>query len=211
MAIRRGVIGTITQSMDGITFSNWKGLNVMKRQVPANNTSNSPAQQEQRRKFAALAVLAGSLGPQLRIGFRMEATDKTEQNVFSSKNKMAVSYNGSDAVVDYAALVISSGAVGGVAGLEVKYNSANGKYTISTDNNTNSGDALADDLLYGSVVDKATGRAFNFYSIKERSTTNDIELQGEPGLVAANLQAYAYFKRAKTTATSPSGTVQVTA
>lgn len=206
MSLLRSVLGTITQSMGGITATTWKGKNVLKQKVAANNTSNTPAQATQRRKFGKLAKLGGGLGPVVRIGLRVAAADVTEQNIFYTLNKDSVTDNGTVASINYSLVKVSTGNVGGVSGLTAAYDAVTGSLVIQVLDNSNGADALPTDLVSYAVIDTVTGIV---YTSPNHTTREDL-LGYAPimpaGRVPASFQVYAFFKRAANTSTSPSTT-----
>ncbi len=208
MSTIRSVLGRLNKSMGNVTFSTWKGKNIAKQRVPERNTSNSPAQAAQRRKFAALAKLAGQLGPAIRVGFRVAATDKTEQNVFTKVNFDAVTDNGTEAVVDYTLLKVSSGTVAGVAGLNAVLVAVNGIVTVTWADNSDGNTALPTDVIYLEVINKETGKTWFKLGPANRAA-GTAEVLVDVNQAAANLVAYAFFKRLTSTSTSPSAYDQV--
>lgn len=204
MAINRGVLGSQTGSMGGITASNWKGRNVYKQKVPATNSSNTPAQAAQRRKFAALAALSGLIGPAIRLGFNSSAASITEQNAFVKANFGAVTDDGTMSTIDYSMLKVSAGIVAPVVGLDFTYTSASGNVQFDWTDNSNGGDALPTDLAYLLVINTATGQVYTDYSGSMRSDAGGGTANIPAGLLPANLRGYVFFKRATNTSTSPS-------
>lgn len=203
MAINRGVLGTQTGSMGNITASTWKGRNVFKQKVPANNLSNTPAQSTQRRKFAALAKLAGILGAVVRVGYRALATSVTEFNLFQSNNKLAVTDNGAAAVVDYSMIKVSGGTVEALLDLDATYTQATGAMVVGWNPSANGGTSLAGDKIYVAAYDEASGLLRTAQGTVARSA-GTVTLNFAAGTVLASAQVYAFAKRAGSTAASPS-------
>ena len=209
-AVNRGVLGTQTGSMGGITASNWKGRNVYKQKVPARNSSQTPAQLAQRRKFAALSRLSRLLGPAIRIGYRVAASTVTEQNVFFSANRDAVQDNGIATTVSYNSLEVSQGTVAPVRNLSVVYTAANGGLVWSWVSDPNGVDALLTDQLHIVILNKTTGYTEMLAVTDTRAETgHSVAIQ--TNMNPADLVAIAFFKRASNTSTSPSVNVQVVA
>lgn len=206
MAINRGVLGTQTGSMGGITASNWKGRNVYKQKVPARNSSNSPAQALQRQGFALLAVAAGKLGSAIRIGYKVAAATVTEQNAFTTRNAPKLINIGDSYVLDYSQLEVSTGVVAPMVGGDIAYTTGTGATVLTWDNNSNGADALPSDTLC--VMLKSGTEAdgpVQFYKTNIlRSAGTSGALQFVAGENAGSVFAYAFFKRATSTATSPS-------
>lgn len=204
MAINRGVLGSQTGSMGGITASNWKGKNVYKQKVPATNNSNSPAQLVQRSKFAALATLARLLGPALRIGYKSEAVNMTEQNVFTSKNFDAVSYADGVATVNLNALQISSGTVAPIQVTGVEIDGDTKMITVNWSPAADGVAALPTDKVYV-IMANEDGRSQGMsLGVAPRSagTVTFKATRFEIGDIEPN-GIYVFAKRANSTACSP--------
>lgn len=194
--------------MGGVTGSTWKGRNVLKQKVPANNTSNTASQSTQRSKFGVLAVLSGLFGPAIRIGFNTAAATITQQNVFQSVNAEAVSYVGGVATVDYALLKVSSGVVAGAIPTGAIWNASTGTMLVQWGDNSNGSDALPTDVAHTIAVNIVTGATFIPNKGETRDNTEESTIwASQIGTAAANIRVYLFFKRATSTATSPSNTV----
>ena len=209
MATLESPLGRINQSFGGMTATKWKNKTVLKQKVPSTNTSKSPAQTLQRRKFAFLAALGGKYGPGVRVGFRTVATDDTEQNQFTSRNFDLVTDNGTVSTIDYLLVSISTGIVGPLSGLVGDYNGITGNIDVQWDDNSNGTDALPTDLIQVLVYDKVTKTAYWTPGLSNRAGS-PITPTMPAGLTVANLVVYAFFKRASSTATSPSSVVAAT-
>jgi hypothetical protein len=208
MATTRSALGTFNGSIGDVTFSKWKHQNVVKQKVPARNTSKSPAQEAQRRRFALLAGIGGLLGPALRIGFRTAATKSTEQNVFQSLNSETVTDNGTVATIDMPMVRISSGTVGAVSGLTARYDGGTGELTIDYSDNSNGADALPSDIAVMAAYDSATKQAGVTFAADTRTNAKAAVVQMAAGLKAADISVFCFFKRASSTSASPSAYVQ---
>lgn len=207
MAINRGVLGSQTGSMGGITASNWKGRNVYKQKVPSTNSSNSPAQAAQRRKFAALAVLAGQIGPAIRLGYNGAASRVTEQNAFFSANYDTVSDNGTIATINFGLIRTGTGVVGAIEGFEVRVTTASGQIGTNWDNNSNGADALPTDIATVVLQRISTGQFFVQANVDTRAAQGGASVAAfGPGVAPADVRGWAFFKRATSTATGPSAT-----
>lgn len=205
MAIRTGVIGNLVQSMGGITFTNWKGRNVAKQQVPARNSSNSPAQAAQRRRFRILAKLGGSFGPAVRIGFRDAATEITEQNVFASVNYDLTSDNGTVASITYPGIKVSSGTVLEPLIASVTYTPGPQQMVVSVADNSNGTTGLPSDKLCVLVLSISTGETAFYSGPATRATGMNVQVPypANNGL-DSDFHVYIYMKRATATGTSDS-------
>lgn len=204
MATLRSVLGKFNGTMADVTFSNWKGQNVAKQKVPDTNGSQSPAQIAQRTKFAALSAISGAGGVGLRVGFKMSAVDKTEQNIFMSRNTPNVSLDAAGLpVVLWPKLTFSEGQVGVVAPYGPAYDAQAGYIAFEYADNSNGADALPTDLVCIVAVNKKTlagGAAITKYTRADGGA--EIRMPFLKGAVLADFAVYVFMKRATTTAAS---------
>lgn len=200
MATLESPMGRYNQSIGGVTYSNWKGVQVAKQKVPSRNSSNSPAQQLQRARFAYLATYARLFGPAIRVGFREAAQKRTEQNVFTAYNSQFVQMVNGMPQITFANLRISQGTLPGVAGLSATVNNAQTGLVVTWDNNSDGAFALATDKIY--IAATATDGGITVLSLGTvaRSATT-VTVSGDfsqiPG--GTDIAVYAFFKSATST------------
>ena len=119
MATIRGILGVIEGSAGSSTFSTLNGRNILRQKVGSNG-SNSVPQQRTRNQFKALAALhKAGLGTATRAGL-LKQNGKSSYNRFVGLNfgtATSADVNTAVATVDFAKLVVSAGAVLGVARL----------------------------------------------------------------------------------------------
>lgn len=205
MGIIRGALGKIDQSVGDVTFSQWKGRNVVKQKVPATNTSNSPAQYEQRTRFAAMGRAAQYLAPLFRIGFNNAATSITQYNIFVKRNFQYVTFNDPDAEVLWDQLVVSSGTVGAPAQVAAAYDNATKKVKVTWEDNSNGADALSSDKAYIGIWDQTTNTLYTSMGTVTRSSgAAGVSINVKSPFSAPASVVYIFFRRATSTATSPS-------
>ncbi len=204
MARLRSVLGKFNGTMADITFSNWKGQNVAKQKVPDTNGSQSPAQVIQRAKFAALAKLSGTAGSAIRLGMKMAAVDKTEQNVFQSVNKAQVQVNGAgQAQILWEGLQFSQGQIPGVVLTSYQWDSAAGVANIAWVDNSNGADAVTGDKLVLIIVQASTLETYVVIGAANRQDKNVAASVAKfKGVDYTDLHAFSFFKRYNSTACS---------
>lgn len=208
MATYRGIIGTFSQSAGDLTFTTWKGVKVAKQKVPARNSSNTPAQQAQRLRFSVLAQLAGQFGTMVRTGYKTSAVKKTEQNVFTSVNYGATSYDPNNGVtVDYSMLEVSAGTVEKPFNLTAEKIAGSPIVNVQWTPTVNGGSALGDDLLYVALLNTSTDRVDYISTGTKKRSDGQLMIDVDATFVANRYRAYAFFKRANSTGAS--GTVSV--
>lgn len=202
MAIVQGHYGKYTQSTAGITFSNWKGRNVMKSKVPSTNTSNTPAQQQQREAFREMARFAKILAPMIQIGYNDAATTTTQQNVFISKNFKNGAYNPTVGLPNIFYTEVSAGTVGLVSNLALSPNPPAGKAVVSWANNSDGVSALPTDELYLFAIMDDSGYPTYFGKVGTRAGGSPVQLAAPGDGDGRTLCLWAFFKRANSTACS---------
>lgn len=80
------LIGATSGSVGGVTFSKWKGINVIKSKPTVVANPNSPAQQAQRSAFAFMIAAYRLMVGILVLGFKELAIKKSAFNAFTSVN-----------------------------------------------------------------------------------------------------------------------------
>lgn len=203
MAINRGVLGSQTGSMGGITASNWKGRNVYKQKVPATNSSNTPAQQVQRRKFAVLARLSGMYGSAIRIGYKSAAAKVTEQNAFVANNYASVYDDGTKSQVDITAIKMAQGTLLPPENLAAVGNDATRELTFTYRDNSNGYDALPTDRLVVCLFDNDMLNSAVLQPALGTRSAGTVKVVVPVGFEPSITQSRAFFMRPGTSSTSP--------
>lgn len=80
------LIGRAKQSMGGVTFSTWKGINVLKNKATTVANPQTGAQISQRSAFSQMVALFRNDPAAIRAGFKKQAVKKSEFNAFMSAN-----------------------------------------------------------------------------------------------------------------------------
>ncbi|MBD2768477.1 hypothetical protein IC235_11310 [Hymenobacter sp. BT664] len=208
MAQIRSLLGDIEGSAGQLTFSKANGVNLMRQKV-GNNSSNTPAQAAQRRKFALLARLSSALAPVIRQGFSVAAAKITAQNAFQRANADLVTDNGMVASIDMARLSISSGIVGGVQNLNlgVEANAVTRELLLTWSDNSDGSAALPTDLIGFAIYSTVLGVVVTDTNVGTRAQEEFATgILVPTGVLPSTYRAYAYFKRANSPATSPTAT-----
>lgn len=90
MAIVTGnIIGDYTQSAANVTFTKWKGIQVMKKKAEIVSNPQSVGQMTQRNRLSAITFYNSWFRAMYLAGFAKLAIRKSEYNVFSSRNIMS--------------------------------------------------------------------------------------------------------------------------
>lgn len=196
MATIRGILGVIEGSAGSSTFSTLNGRNILRQKVGSNG-SNSLAQQRTRNQFKALAALHKvGLGVVTKLGL-LKQNGKSAYNRFVGLNfgtATSADVNTAVATVDFAKLVVSAGAVLGVAGLTATAGA--GTVAFAFGNNTDGVSGLGLDKVTVVVVNKLTNLT---HAVTGALRTAGAQALAVPGLTVAtkaSYAAYAFFKRA---------------
>lgn len=78
-----GILGKLSGKLGNVVLSSWKGIPYI-RSMPAENTSNTPAQQKQRTKFSLVVAFVNSIHPVINAGFKYNTEQMTEMNSATS-------------------------------------------------------------------------------------------------------------------------------
>jgi hypothetical protein len=79
----KGFLGELSGKLGNVILSNWKGISYI-RSRPAENTSNTPAQQRQRSKFGMISLFVNRIRPVINAGFKYDIQQRTELNSATS-------------------------------------------------------------------------------------------------------------------------------
>lgn len=108
-------LGKITQSSGGVTFSTWKGINVMKAKAESVANPNTTGQQESRTKFKGIVFYARQILGALNITLKSAAVKKSQYNVFVGENvNFLQPENGQFDETQAASCVLSKGTLQGL-------------------------------------------------------------------------------------------------
>ncbi len=86
------LIGRAKQSMGGVTFTSWKGINVLKNKASSVANPNSPGQIQQRSAFSQMVLAFRQQPATIRAGFKKLAVKKSEFNAFMA-SALAVAFD----------------------------------------------------------------------------------------------------------------------
>lgn len=87
--ITGNILGNYDQSAGNLTFTTWKGIQVMKSKAEKVNNPQTQGQMTQRNRLAAITFYNSWLRAMYLAGFAKLAIGKSEYNVFSSRNMMS--------------------------------------------------------------------------------------------------------------------------
>lgn len=104
-----GLDGKITGKVGSVVFSSWKGIPYAKSQQIA-YTSNTPAQQLQRKKFKLAVRFINDIKPMIDAGFKWDLDQKTPINsAISYTLKRAMTGGLEDLAIDYPKALVARG------------------------------------------------------------------------------------------------------
>ena len=107
------LIGKSSGSVGGVTFTSWKGINVIKEKPASVANPQSDKQLERRNALTQIVAIYRSISSAISAGFKALAVQKSAYNAFSSYNLLnAFTYTGSgDATLNYEDILVSKGSI----------------------------------------------------------------------------------------------------
>lgn len=149
------LIGRTKQSVGGVTFTTWKGLNVMKSKAVSVANPKTPAQLLQRAKLSLMVSIYRLISAPLQVGFNTQAIGKSEYNVFMSLNTNDATSGTTEANVAFvpANATMSKGTMGQEQIASITANPTQDTVTVTWVNNAVLGGS-DDDLAYAIVYNE---------------------------------------------------------
>lgn len=143
--ISKGILGGFSGTVGTVIGGSWKGIDYM-RSMPARRSNTlTPAQAEQRIKFALAVKFVQSMAGLVMISFRNYAVKMTgTNNAVAYILKNAITGNAPDFVIDYSLVLISRGDLPNVVNPSAEA-AADSKVKFTWENNTGVGKAKAND------------------------------------------------------------------
>ena len=154
--IRKGILGGFAGKVGTIVGSNWKGIDTI-RSMPASVANPKTAGQNLNRgKFKNIAVFASLLlGSVIRTFWNGKNPKMSGYNSFIKKN---VENGTTESGLVYDEIVMSTGSLEGLVGVDGAGASGNTLMRITFDDNSGNGNALATDKISAVVVNATTGQ-----------------------------------------------------
>ena len=111
--VQNPIVGRAIGKVANSVFTKWKGRNIWKSKAISVFNPQTDGQLKQRARFSIITMLGSVLLSVIRLGFKEQATDRTESNVFNSTNQRNgfLAWNGSKWEQDFVELEISKGSL----------------------------------------------------------------------------------------------------
>ncbi len=175
------LIGRTKNSIGGVTFSTWKGLNVAKSKPISVANPNTPGQQVQRNRLSALVAIYRLISQIIQIGFRTLAINKSQYNAFVSENIIQAFTVNPDNSVTFvpSELVTGKGTIGSIP--IVSLQGQNGSNSVIMEWNEtltpvgSNGSDIANLIVYNATQDNwgiGTGEPRDFQNASATMPTN---------------------------------------
>lgn len=195
--VQNPIIGKATGSAAGMTFSSWKGLNIMRAKPVSSGKVAKPLQVSQRNKMTGIVVLMRAILPFIRLAFKEVAIAVTEANKFISKNIGFVApETGFLNVASLPDLVIAQGSLQKPVNVEVTV-TVGGISVAKTDSDVISPEDNSADELYV-VMYNEQSRLFRAVSTgSTRVETDSVEFTGL-GSTLQDIHVYTCYINAAT-------------
>lgn len=196
------LIGRTRGSVGGVTFSTWKGLNVLKGKAENVQQPNSDAQILQRNKMALMVEVFRSAPALFKIGFRSFAVKMSEFNAF-------IKYNINDAIVvtpptdvdiDFPELLVAKGPLSPTSITGVIATDQSASVDVSFSQSVTAPDQTLNDLARVYVFNNTNGTVGYTVANDVRSSGMASVLMPEQCTTGDTLHAYLFFQ-------SPDGSV----
>lgn len=195
--VQNTLIGRTRQSIGGVTFTTWKGLNVMKSKAVSVANPKSDKQVGQRNKMKFAVNIFRQLVAVIMLGYKHLAVGKSEYNAFVSTNLKngAINASGTTAVFNPSLLEIARGTLQETAITEVSYD-ANGSQAIVNFSSTLTGDKKVNDLA-NCVLLKSDGTLLGISLGNNERADAEADFSNLPALpVGTTVHAYLFFTSA---------------
>ena len=187
----KGILGAFSGKVGPIVGATWRGKDVMRSLPKRSNRVASAAQLLQRQKFSMVNDFLGGLQPVVKRYYGSNSVIKTRRNqAMSYLMREALIFTDPDFEWDYSKVLISRGDLTGMedATLDV----AAGAISVLWTNNSNQGEAAADDVLVLVVYDPVTKAVV--YSLAAGERADEAASLAMPSyLDGAEVQVWATF------------------
>lgn len=112
--VQNPIIGKASGSVGGVTFTTWKGKNVLKSKPTSVANPNTPGQKTQRSKLTLIVLIYRLIAGVIAIGYENLAIGKSVYNAFVSQNIQDATLGSSTTVATLipASLMVSKGTIG---------------------------------------------------------------------------------------------------
>lgn len=129
------LIGKTKKSMGNVTFTTWKGINVLKDKAVNVANPKTPGQVLQRDKLRLLVAFYQYLSAAVMLGMKERAVKMSEYNAYVSANLRANAFDNSGGalIIDNSKLIIADGSLTPTSILSVSASESSGNATITFD------------------------------------------------------------------------------
>lgn len=207
------LIGRSRGSVGGVTFTKWKGLNVIKSKPESVENPNTVPQQTQRNRLSLMVGLYRAFAALIQIGFKELAVNKSEYNAFMSENVNEATgvTTAPDVQVIYGNMSVAKGPLSPTAIDSVAATGGNATITISYATAPSAPDQAASDIAFALAINSVTGdigSALGTDLRSDGSITVDLPAAPSPG---DKIECYLFFKEDGSDRVSDSVYLQQTA
>jgi len=171
--IKQGILGGFSGKVGTVIGGSWKGISYMRSQALNIKNPRTDAQVSQRSKFTLALSFLKPITNVLRTGFKLYANKQTAFNAAMSYTLAnAITGEYPDFELNFASALISRGTLTAAAnGLAA---AADGKVTVSWDDNTGVGTAKATDQALIAILNPSKGEGLSDNAGSARSAGSQI-------------------------------------
>lgn len=190
------LIGRTRGSIGGVTFSKWKGLNVLKGKPEQVDNPRTIPQMTQRNRLSLMVEIYRGIPSLVQVGFKEQAINQSEYNAFVSNNIMSAVFVLVAPAVNLAfnALKVSKGPLSSTDILSAVGVDGSSNVAISFNPFATSPDQALSDLAFALVVNSTTDELGTNLGTSDRSNGLCNVLLPNQVSSGDTLECYLFFK-----------------
>jgi hypothetical protein len=187
----KGILGAFSGKVGPVVGASWRGKEVMRSLPKRSNRVATALQQQQRQKFTMVNDFLGGIQPVIKRYYGNDSGIKTRRNqAMSYLMREALVFNDPDYEWDYSKVLISRGDLTGIEDATLDVSA--GAISVMWTDNSDQGEALADDQLVLVVYDPETKAVV--YSLAAGERADEAAALAMPSyLDGAEVQVWATF------------------
>ena len=156
--IKQGILGGFSGKVGTVIGASWKGISYMRGIAATVTNPRTPAQLEQRAKFATAIKFLQPLTPFLRVGYKNQAIQMSAFNAamsYTVKNALSGVYP--NYVIDYSKAVVTRGTLPGALNPDIDATTPS-RVDFTWENNPLDTNAMPDDKVLAVVYNALRGQ-----------------------------------------------------
>jgi hypothetical protein len=207
------LIGRSRGSVGGVTFTKWKGLNVIKSKPEEVENPQTIPQQTQRNRLSLMVSIYRSISALIQVGFKELAINQSEYNSFVSENiQSATTVSVAPAVdLDPQNLVVAKGPLSPTVISSASATDGSADVTINFANTATAPDQALSDLAYAMCINASTQEFGQALGTDLRSDGSIVVQLPGTATAGDEIDCYLFFKEDGSDRVSDSSYLMTTA